>query len=414
MGGFVGGGPPPPPPVVTSVTPNFGSTVGGTAINIHGTGFAAGAIAEINGVAATPVVWVSSILLTAVTGGYPTGGAADVVVQNPDLQDSGTSGNGAFTYIVPFDPTTLVLSKYQRGYAGVLPWDGTASAGTSGNYREIHGASDPTLGTINGVAAAQYTRTARNSNAAFLNNIPAVMEEFVTNPAYTVSLMVDIQGPGPASATPYLRSQFFSADAHWGWGCTGVAQMVGQRGLVFDAATQSITSTSGGSFIADGFTVGGDVYVRRTNSNNGTVSTPLSAVTATKLTFALGNIVDEVRALGDDVCVTQGPYLFWVFNYTGAFPAVSYPILPGVRWIYARRTASGTVQVDIDGVAGTPKALADHAGASGLQAQTDSLYPPNQIDYLMGEHFCSLASQSDAQRDNYARYLDLEFGTNYS
>ena len=58
------------PPTVSSVSPNSGSTSGGTAVTITGTNFAAGATVTFGGAAATNVVVVNSTTITATTPGW--------------------------------------------------------------------------------------------------------------------------------------------------------------------------------------------------------------------------------------------------------------------------------------------------------------------------------------------------------
>ncbi len=65
------------PPTVSSVSPNSGSTAGGTAVTITGTNFAAGATVTFGGAAATNVVVVNSTTITATT---PAGSAGAVTV----------------------------------------------------------------------------------------------------------------------------------------------------------------------------------------------------------------------------------------------------------------------------------------------------------------------------------------------
>lgn len=84
-----------PVPVVTSVTPNFGPTVGGTDIAINGSNFAANAVVTIGGIAPTNIA-ITSNRITATTPAA-TIGPKDVVIVNPDGQ-SGTLTNG-FTYV---------------------------------------------------------------------------------------------------------------------------------------------------------------------------------------------------------------------------------------------------------------------------------------------------------------------------
>ena len=83
------------PPKVSSVSPNSGSTAGGTAVNIAGTDFQSGSGVSFGSVAAKSVAFASSSLLLATT---PAESAAvvDVTVKNPDGQMS--SLPAAFTF----------------------------------------------------------------------------------------------------------------------------------------------------------------------------------------------------------------------------------------------------------------------------------------------------------------------------
>ncbi len=79
-----------PAPTVSAITPNTGSTLGGTAItNLAGTGFQTGCTVKIGGAAATSVVRVSATKITCVT---PAGaaGAKNVVVKNPTPRFAGS------------------------------------------------------------------------------------------------------------------------------------------------------------------------------------------------------------------------------------------------------------------------------------------------------------------------------------
>ena len=83
---------------VSSVAPSTGSTTGGNAVTVTGSGFAADATVMIGGVAATNVVVSSATSLTAVTGARTAPGAAEVTVTSGGK----TSGlaNG-FTFVAP-------------------------------------------------------------------------------------------------------------------------------------------------------------------------------------------------------------------------------------------------------------------------------------------------------------------------
>src|SRR5262245_5416986 len=81
---------------ITSVTPNTGSTIGGTAIVITGTGFASGATVSVGGPPATGVVVASATEIRAVTPAHAAGPAAIIVSVNGDAK----SLDAGFTYTV--------------------------------------------------------------------------------------------------------------------------------------------------------------------------------------------------------------------------------------------------------------------------------------------------------------------------
>jgi len=91
-----GGGSSNPAPKVSAVSPNSGTTTGGTAVTITGTGFMPGAAVTIGGAAATSVAVVSSTSITAKSPAHAAG-AADVAVKNTDNQTGGLSGGYTYT-----------------------------------------------------------------------------------------------------------------------------------------------------------------------------------------------------------------------------------------------------------------------------------------------------------------------------
>jgi len=103
-----------PAPTVASVAPLSGSTAGGTAVTITGTGFAAGATVSVGGTAATGVTVVNATTITATTPAHAAG-AVSVTVTNSDTQ-SGSLAN-AFTYVTPA-PTVLSVAPSSGSTAG--------------------------------------------------------------------------------------------------------------------------------------------------------------------------------------------------------------------------------------------------------------------------------------------------------
>jgi hypothetical protein len=91
-----------PTVTVTSVSPSFGTGTGGTSVTINGTNFATGASVTFGGTAATSVVVVSAIKITAKTPAHATG-AVNVTVTNPDTSTGTLVGGYQYNPQV-FDP----------------------------------------------------------------------------------------------------------------------------------------------------------------------------------------------------------------------------------------------------------------------------------------------------------------------
>ena len=107
-----------PPPTVSGVSPSSGTTLGGTAITITGTSFAAGATVTIGGTAASGVSVVSATQISATTLAHAAG-VADVIV-TVGGQSSAANPADQFTYVVP--PPTV---------SGVSPTSGLTDGGTA-------------------------------------------------------------------------------------------------------------------------------------------------------------------------------------------------------------------------------------------------------------------------------------------
>ena len=113
-----------PVPTVSSVSPNSGSTVGGTAVTITGTNFAAGATVTFGSAAATGVTVVNGTTITATTPVGSAGGVT-VTVTNPGGQSGSLAS--AFTYLA--QPTVSSVSPNSGSTAG-----GTAVTITGTNF----------------------------------------------------------------------------------------------------------------------------------------------------------------------------------------------------------------------------------------------------------------------------------------
>jgi len=155
------------PPTLASVTPDEGTSAGGSAVTIAGTNFLAGATVTFGGADATSVSVASATSITATTPAHAAGGV-DVVVTNPDGQ-SATLAN-AFTYLA--SPTVTSLT----------PSEGSAAGGFSVTITGTNFSAVPTV-TFGGTAA---TGVAFASSTSLLVTVPAhaagMVDVVVTNP----------------------------------------------------------------------------------------------------------------------------------------------------------------------------------------------------------------------------------------
>ena len=96
-------------PTITSVTPTSGSTAGGTAITITGTGFVTGAGVQVGATlrACTSVTVVSATSITCITPSG-TAGVGDLTVTNTDMGAGLLAG--AFTYTTSADVAPVVVA----------------------------------------------------------------------------------------------------------------------------------------------------------------------------------------------------------------------------------------------------------------------------------------------------------------
>ena len=140
-----GGPPSPQPPTVTSVSPNSGSTAGGSSVTITGTNFLAGASVGFDSSSATNVSVASSTTITATVPAH-TAGSVNVVVTNTN----GLSGTltGAYTYNTDLVPSVTSVSPNRGPTAG-----GTAVTITGNNF------SSGATATFGGVTASNVVVT---------------------------------------------------------------------------------------------------------------------------------------------------------------------------------------------------------------------------------------------------------------
>jgi hypothetical protein len=238
------------PPTVTSVSPNTGTTAGGTPVTITGTNFAAGATVAFGSNAATNVIVVSSTQITATTPAGNAGGVT-VTVTNPGVP-GGSLANG-YTYVVV--PTV----------SSVSPSSGTTAGGTAV--------------TITGTNFAAGATVAFGSNAATNVVVVSGTQITATTPAHaagavTVTVTVNGQAGNLANGFTYT-------------GPPTVGSVSPNNGPVAGGTAVTITGTNfaAGATVAFGSNAATNVVV--VSGTQITATTPAGSVGAVTVTVTV-------------------------------------------------------------------------------------------------------------------------------
>lgn len=181
-------------PTVSSISPEFGATAGGTNVTITGTNFEAGATVTIGGNPATSVNVVSATQITATTPAHAAG-LTDVAVTIPTPVRTGTLTSG-FSYTDAAAPTVT----------GIDPAKGSTNGGTS-----------VTITGTNFVAGATVTIGGAPATTA---NVASATSITCTTPAGTAGA-VDVVVKNADKQTATLPAAFTYEQAAGGGGAAG-------------------------------------------------------------------------------------------------------------------------------------------------------------------------------------------------
>jgi len=217
------------PPTVTSLTPTSGTTAGGTAVTITGTGFTGATGVTIGGVAATSVSVVSATSITATTPAR-TAGTASVVVTTPA---GSSTANTLFTYVTPAS-TDANLSGLTYSSGALTP---AFASGTIAYTQSV----------ANSVSSITVTPTVNQANATVTVNGTAVATGVASG---SINLNV-----GANTITTVVTAQDGTTTKTYTTTVTRAAALQTQATLVVSASpsvlsattTTSTLSTTGGS-----------------------------------------------------------------------------------------------------------------------------------------------------------------------
>ncbi|MBI2764948.1 MAG: IPT/TIG domain-containing protein [Chloroflexi bacterium] len=187
-----------PVPVVTSISPNSGSTAGGTEVSITGTGFIGATAVKFGGVPATAFT-VNSATSISATSPAQAAGTVVVIVSN----DTGDSTANANTYFV-YAPRPVVTS--------ISPNSGSTAGGTEVTITGT-GFTGATAVSFGGTPAASFTVVSNTSMTAVSPaHAAGTVNVFVTAPGganaattgnqFTYTTGIAVTGVSPASGPP--------------------------------------------------------------------------------------------------------------------------------------------------------------------------------------------------------------------
>jgi IPT/TIG domain-containing protein len=190
-----------PAPSVTAINPNNGSTDGGTAVTVTGTGFLAGATLSIGGTTAPGASVVSATSITATTPAHGAG-PVDVVVTNSD----GKKGTllGGYTYGTITQALGLGVPSGDASSA-------TVTAGQTASYTLAIGGAGMT-----GTASLSCTGAPTGTSCSVPVSEPfssTTASTFVVNVTTTARTMGALRTP----AAPSVASSVAGSNVAWTW-----------------------------------------------------------------------------------------------------------------------------------------------------------------------------------------------------
>ena len=299
-------------PTVSSVSPNSGTTTGGTAVTITGTNFATGATVTFGPAAATSVTVVNSTTITATT---PAGSAGAVTVTVTVGAQSGNLSRG-FTYLVI--PTVISISPNSGATAGgtaVMITGATFATGatvrfgaTAATNVVVVNSTTITATTPAGSAGAVTVTVTENGQSGSLVN------GFSYAPPPTVASVSPSSGATTGGTAITITGTNFAAGATVSFGAAAATNVVvvntttitattpaGSAGAV--TAIVTVNGQSGG--LANGFTYVLPPTVGSVSPNSGTTAGG-TAVTITGTNFAAGATVTFGASAATNVVVVNG------------------------------------------------------------------------------------------------------------
>jgi len=289
------------PPTVSSVSPNSGSTAGGTAVTITGTNFAAGATVTFGGTAATNVAVVNNTTITATTPAGSVGAVAVTVTVNGE---SGSLSSG-FTYVATLSVSSVSPNSGPTAGGTAVTITGTNFAagatvtfgGTPATNIVVISGTQITATTPAGSAGAvSVTVTVNGQNASLANGF-----SYVLPPA--VSSVSPNSGPTAGGTAVTITGTNFVAGATVAFGGTAATNVTVVNSSTITATTPagsagaatvtvSVSGQSGG--LTGGFTY---VAVSLVSFVQGNYAAPQSPQATVSVTFSAAQNAGDLNVI---------------------------------------------------------------------------------------------------------------------
>ena len=300
-------------PTISSVSPNSGTTAGGTAVTITGTNFASGATVKFGSTAATNVVVVSSTSITATTPAG-TAGAATVTVTN----SSGLSGNLAngFTYVAP--PTVSSVSPNSGSTGGGTAVTITGTNFVTGATVTFGSAAATNVVVVNSTTITATTPAGTAGAVTVTVSVSGLSGSLASGYTYVVAPSVSSVSPnaGPAAGgtAVTITGTNFASGATVKFGSVAATNVVVVSSTSITATTPAgsagavtvtVTVNSQSGSLANGYTYVVVPTVSSVSPNSGSTAGG-TAVTITGTNFASGATVTFGSAAATNVVVVSG------------------------------------------------------------------------------------------------------------
>ncbi|GAA3220292.1 hypothetical protein GCM10010532_049870 [Dactylosporangium siamense] len=351
-----------PAPVVSSLSPNSGSTLGGSSVVITGTNLTGATAVTFGGVAATSFNVDSATQITAVS---PAGtvGAKNLIVTTP----AGLSVAVTFTYQMPAAPVVSSLSPNTgTTYGGTsVVITGTGFTGATGASAVTFDGNNATSYTVD--SATQITAVAPAGTAGAKNVVVTTTGGSSTATTYTYVVPVPVVSSlSPNTGTTYGGTSVVIT----GTGFTGAT---GASAVTFDgnnATSYTVNSATQITAVAPAGTAG---------AKNVVVTTAGGSSTGTTYTYVVP--VPVVSSLSPNTGTTLGgtSVVITGTGFTGATGASAVTFDGNNATSYTVNSATQITAVSPAGTAGAKDVVVTTAGGSSTAATYTYTAPPAPV-----------------------------------